>query len=86
VSVDDVRFADQRHDPDGQGGCIDRWNHAGQDDGEFVAAKTGERVGCPDGAAQSPGDLLQQFIPDGMSHRVVHVLEVVDAEIEHGNA
>jgi hypothetical protein len=55
-----------------------------QEDGEFVAAEPRPQVLGPHGAAQSTDDLLEEQVAHGVAERVVHVLEIIDVEIEHG--
>ena len=55
----------------------------GQEDGELVAPHAGQRVGPADAAFEPAGDLLEQRIADGMTERVVDLLEPVEIHEEH---
>ena len=53
-------------------------------DGEFVSTEPRNRVGFPNASAQPGGDRAQQRIADRMAERIVHVLELVQVEAQHG--
>ena len=61
------------------GGGFDR----GLDDGEFVAAEPGHKVGSRNASAQACGDRLQQFVADQVAEQVVDALEFVDVDVMH---
>ncbi len=52
----------------------------GLDDGELVAAQTGDGIRAADAGLQPSADVLEELIPRGVAERVVDVLEVVDVE------
>ena len=56
------------------------------DDAEFVAAKPRDGFTGPHGAGNATSHDLQQFVAGGMAKRVVHTLESVKVEQEHGHA
>ena len=62
------------------GGVVD----VGLDDREFVAADARYRVGFAHAAAQPAGHGAQQLVADGVSERIVDVLEVVEVEAQDG--
>ena len=53
-------------------------------DGEFVAAEPRQRVGLANTGAQPAGHADQQPVAGGVAQRVVHLLEAVEIEVEHG--
>jgi hypothetical protein len=55
-----------------------------KDDHELVAADPGHGVAATDGAHERVSDGLQHQIAELMAVRIVHRLEVVDIEEEHG--
>ena len=55
-------------------------------DGEFIPAEPGHSVGLPDAAEQAPGNRAQQPITHWMPKSVIHRLEPVEVEAEHGKA
>jgi hypothetical protein len=84
VALDGERHGEQLADPCRQlfGGF--RIGDRRQKDGEFVTAEPRHQILGSHGAIQPGDDLLQQQVAHGVAKRVVHVLEVVDIEIEHG--
>ena len=54
--------------------------------GEFVAAKSGQRVGRSHIRLQPFGDRLEQPVSDRMSQRIVDILEMIEIEIKHREA
>ena len=65
---------------------VGRLLHLGHDDGELVAAQTGNRVGLSGAAAQAVGDQFQQFVADRMSERIVDALELIEIEAQDRQA
>ena len=53
--------------------------------GEFIAAETRDGFAHAHGAGNPTRDDLQQFVPDGVSERVVDPLEPVEIEQDHGH-
>ena len=56
----------------------------GDDNGELVAANTGEGVGRAQGAGEAFGDGAEQLIAGGVAEGVIHQLEAI--EVEHDEA
>ena len=56
-----------------------------QQDGELVAAQTGDRVGAAQRLLQTRADLGQQPIADLVTERVVDVLEAIEIQQQHGH-
>src|ERR1700738_869885 len=56
------------------------------DDGEFVAAETGQHVGIAQRRTQPLRDLDQQLVARRMPQRVVDVLEPVEVEHQDGES
>jgi hypothetical protein len=56
----------------------------GQDQGKLIAPQSRGWVRLPHTGAQSLGRLLQQPITSGMTQAVVHVLEVIEVNQQHG--
>jgi hypothetical protein len=52
--------------------------------GKLVAAETRDEVGPPDDLLDAFRDVAQQLIADRVALGIVHVLEMVEIEIEHG--
>ncbi len=52
---------------------------------ELVAAEPGDEVGAANGSAKTARDLPQRDVPHGVAERVVHGLEIVDVDHEHGH-
>ncbi len=65
---------------------VGRLLHLGHDDGELVAAQTGDRIGLPRAAAQTVGNQFQQFVADRMPERIVDAFELVEIEAKHRQA
>ena len=84
VALDAERHGQKLADPGGKfpGGL--RIGDCRQQNGELVAAEPRHQVLGPDRGLQPANDLLQQQVAHGVAERVVHILEVVDVEIEHG--
>ena len=59
--------------------------HVRDDEGELVAAEAGHGGAARDGAQQALGDFAQEPVTDGVTERVVHVLEAVDVEQHDGD-
>ena len=55
------------------------------DDAELLAPEPADDVVRPDGAADGVGQELEQLVADAVAVHVVHALEVVDVEHEHGD-
>ncbi len=53
---------------------------------ELVAAQSGHRVGRPQSAAQPHRHFLQHLIAGVVAERVVHFLEAVEIDQQHGEA
>ena len=53
---------------------------------EFIAALTADRVRAPDARHQASCHRLQQRVANRMSQAVVHVLEPIQIEEQHGQA
>ena len=66
------------------GGLVDPAD-LGQDDDEFVAAQTADRVGAAYAAGQALGHFLQYRVADGMAEAVVDALEAVEVDKHHGH-
>ena len=60
--------------------------HVVQPHGELVSAVAGEGVALAQARLQPAGDLLQQLVARLVAEGVVHHLEVVDVDEEHGEA
>jgi hypothetical protein len=58
--------------------------HAHLQDGKFVAAQPCQRIRLADAGAQPAGNSDQQPIAGGVAKRVVHLLEPVEIQVEHG--
>ena len=69
------------HDLDGALGV----GHVGDHQGELVAAQPGHRGAAGGGAEQAFGDFAQEAVADGVTERVVHVLEAVDVQQHDGH-
>ncbi len=82
VPFDLVRLDDRLADALGKRSRVGRFLHLGHDDGEFVAAQTGNRIGLSGAAAQTVGDQFQQFVPDRMAERIVDALELIEIEAQ----
>ena len=65
---------------------VDRFPDAGLDDGELVAADARDQVVLAEAGRQPGGHRLQQLVADGMAERIVDALELVEVEVEHGDA
>jgi hypothetical protein len=83
MAVEIVGRADGFGDAPRQPLRVGRAGDIGLDDGEFVAADAGDRVGVPHAAAQSSGHRPQQLVADRMSERIVDVLELIEIEAQH---
>jgi hypothetical protein len=67
-------------------GCLDRVGlrpHPREQDGELVAAETGDRVAFPDDVPEPPCQLDQQEVARLVPERVVDLLEAVEVEEHH---
>ena len=53
---------------------------------EFVTAKSGEGVGRSHVRPQPFGNRLEQPVSDGVSQRIVDILEMIQIEIKHREA
>ena len=53
-------------------------------DREFVAAEPRHDILAAQGSAQPECDVADEFVADRMAERVVHVLEMIEIDIEHG--
>ena len=84
VAGDFKRCTERLDQPRGKRGGVKRLIDAGLHDGELVAAQTRHRIGLADFVAQAPGHRLQQRVTDRMAERIVHLLEVVEVEAQHG--
>ena len=82
VPFDLIRLDDRLADALGKRGRVGRFLHLGHDDGEFVAAQAGNRVGLSGAAAQAVGDQFQQFVADRMPERIVDALELIEIEAQ----
>ena len=51
---------------------------------ELVAPQSRDRVGATSRGEQARGDFDQQRVARGVAVRVVHALEVVEVDVEHG--
>ncbi|MNU96316.1 hypothetical protein D3C71_863480 [compost metagenome] len=58
----------------------------GQHHGELVAAQPGQRVLLAQHLGQALGEQAQQFVAAGVAQRIVHALEVVQVQAQHGGA
>ena len=56
------------------------------EDCELVAAEARDRVRRAHGAAHALGGLAQQLVPGGVAETVVHALEAVEVDEQHGHA
>ena len=56
------------------------------DDGEFVAAQTGQDIGIAKRGLEPLRDFDQQLIAGRMPQRIVHILELVEVEHQHGES
>ena len=54
------------------------------EDGELIPAEPGRRVPSPQAVAQPAGHFDQEGVSGGVTEAVVHQLEVVEVEEEHG--
>ena len=79
--ADDEGLADHRDDPLAQAADVGLALGADLDDGEFVAADAGDRVGLAQQRAQPLADFLDELVAGIVAERVVDLLEAV--EIEH---
>ncbi len=61
------------------------WATPRQHDDELVATEPGEHVVVADDAAQAAGHRAQQLVADAVAEAVVHDLEVVEVDEQHGN-
>ncbi len=77
-----VGLAEIVDDALGGAGGLGAVARAAQNEGELVAAKTGDGVDLPGAAAQAVADLAQQFVAAMMPERVVHLLEPVEVEAQ----
>ena len=59
--------------------------HVGDDQRELVTAQPGHGGAAGGGAQQALGDLAQEAVADGVTERVVHVLEAVDVQQHNGH-
>src|ERR1035437_204163 len=57
-----------------------------QEDGEFITAKPSNHVCIPQMSAHRVGDQTQNGIPHAMTIGIIYPLEVIDIEIDHGQA
>ena len=57
-----------------------------QDDGKLIAAESGDRVDLANARPEPLGHGLKQEIADRMAERVVHVLEMIEIEIQDREA
>jgi hypothetical protein len=56
-----------------------------EDDDEFVAAHATHRVAAADATLQLAGHRPQEAVADVMAERIVHVLEAVEVDEQHGD-
>ncbi len=56
-----------------------------EEHGEFVATEAGNRIPGSHGAQEALGYLDEEPVARGVSESVVHHLEVVDVDVEHGD-
>ncbi len=54
-------------------------------DGELVPAKAGDHIGITNAAAQPTCNRFEEKIAYRMTVRIVHVLEAIKIETEHGH-
>ena len=83
--ADDERLADDRDDPLAQPADVGLALRADLDDGEFVAADAGDRVGLAQQRAQPLADLLDELVAGIVAERVVDLLEAVEIEHQQGD-
>ena len=57
----------------------------GDEEEELVASLAGDDVGLPGGGVEALGHLADQAVAGAVAEGVVHELEVVDVEREHGH-
>ena len=86
VPFDLIGLDDQLADSLRKRGRICRLLHLGHDDGEFVAAQTGNRIRLSGAATQTVGDQFQQLIADRMAKRIVDALELIEIEAKDRQA
>ena len=85
VAVDMIGLAERGADASRKPHGVFRRSEVLGDDGELVAAKTADQVDVAHALLEPCRDLLEQCIAGGMAERIVHVLEAVEIEPEHGH-
>ncbi len=83
--VGKMRLGDGLNHAAGGDGGVFGMCEFGDQDNELVATLPADGVGTADAIDKPRGDGLQQLVADGMSERVVDVLEAVEIEKEHSH-
>ena len=86
LSIDFVWFAENADNAHGKRGNLVRPLDVLQEDGEFIAAKTGHRIDLANARLQTQRHRTKDLVSDRMAERVVDLLEVVEVEAENCKA
>ena len=82
VLADFIRRGDGSDDPARNGLDVSQRLNTSQNDGEFIAAKTGHGIHSARIATEPRGHGFQQFITNGMAERIIDGFEAVEIEAE----
>ena len=86
VAIHHVGSPHEVHQAGGEHLRVGWIGHAALQDRKFVATKTGNAVGRPDGCLQPVRDLAEKRVADRVAQRVIDVLEAVEIDRQKGEA